>query len=62
MGRTTSSNYSFNFKKNLAFGYIDNTLTADELLGNDLFIEVEKQKYQAQLIQKPLKQSNFKNI
>jgi hypothetical protein len=37
-------------------------LTADELLGNDLFIEVEKQKYQAQLIQKPLKQSNFKNI
>ena len=62
IGRTTSGNYSFNFKKNLAFGYIDNMLTADELLGNDLFIEVEKQKYQAQLIQKPLKQSNFKNI
>ena len=62
IGRTTSGNYSFNFKKNLAFGYIDNMITADELLGNDLFIEVEKQKYQAQLIQKPLKQSNFKNI
>ncbi len=62
IGRTTSGNYSFNFKKNLAFGYIDNMLTVDELLGNDLFIEVEKQKYQAQLIQKPLKHSNFKNI
>ncbi len=62
IGRTTSGNYSFNFKKNLAFGYIDNIHTDDELLGNNIFIEVEKQKYQAQLIQKPLKQSNFKNI
>ena len=62
IGRTTSGNYSFNFKKNLAFGYIDNIHTADELLGNNIFIEVEKQKYQAQLIQKPLKQCNFKNI
>jgi 4-methylaminobutanoate oxidase (formaldehyde-forming) len=62
IGRTTSGNYSFNFKKNLAFGYIDNTHSTERLLGDDLFIEVEKQKYQAQLLQKPLKQSNFKNI
>ena len=62
IGRTTSGNYSFNFKKNLAFGYINNIYTADDLLGNDIFIEVEKKKYQAQIIQKPLKQSNFKNI
>ena len=62
IGRTTSSNYSFNFKKNLAFGYIKNIYSNEEILRNDIFIEVEKQKYKAQLIQKPLKQSNFKNI
>ena len=62
IGRTTSANYSFNFKKNLAFGYIINNNSADELLSNDIFIEVEKQKYQAQLVEKPLKQSNFKKI
>ncbi len=62
IGRTTSGNYSFNFKKNLAFGYIANNLSNEELLSNDIFIEVEKQKYQAYLIEKPLKQSNFKKI
>ena len=34
----------------------------DKLLSKDIFIEVEKQKYQAQLIEKPLKRTNFKNI
>ena len=62
IGRTTSGNYSFNFKKNLAFGYINNTHSTEELLTSDILIEVEKQKYQAQLIEKPLKQSNYKTI
>ncbi len=62
IGRTTSGNYSFNFKKNLAFGYIKNIYSNDEILKNEIFIEIEKQKYRAQLIRKPLKQSNFKNI
>ena len=62
IGRTTSGNYSFNFKKNLAFGYITNNHSNKELLTNDIFIEVEKQKYQAYLIEKPLKQTNFKKI
>ena len=62
IGRTTSGNYSFNFKKNLAFGYINNNISKQELLDNNIFIEVEKQKYQAQLLKKPLKQSNFKTI
>ena len=62
IGRTTSGNYSFNFKKNFAFGYISNNYSTEELLNNDILIEVEKQKYHAQLIEKPLKQSNFKNI
>ena len=62
IGRTTSGNYSFNFKKNLAFGYISNNHSNEELLSNDIYIEVEKQKYQAHVIEKPLKQSNFKKI
>ena len=62
IGRTTSSNYSFNFKKNLAFGYITNNHSTKELLTNDIFVEVEKQKYKAILIEKPLKQSNYKKI
>ena len=62
IGRTTSGNYSFNYKKNLAFGYISNSHSIEELRRNNIFIEVEKQKYQAELIEKPLKQSNFKNI
>ena len=62
IGRTTSGNFSFNFKKNLAFGYINNNHTNEELLVNNIFIEVEKQKYQAQLIEKPLKESNYKKI
>ena len=62
IGRTTSGNYSFNFKKNLAFGYISNNHSDEELLSNDIYIEVEKQKYQAHVIEKPLKQSNFKKV
>ncbi len=62
IGRTTSGNYSFNFKKNLAFGYITNNYSTEELLSNNIFIEVEKQQYQAYLLEKPLKQSNFKKI
>ena len=62
IGRTTSGNYSFNFKKNLAFGYINNNYSTQELIANDIFIEVEKKKYQAKLAENPLKQTNFKNI
>ena len=60
IGRTTSGNYSFNFKKNLAFGYIKTNLTNDELLKKNIFIEVEKIKHKAEILLKPLKQSNFK--
>ena len=61
IGKTTSGNYSFNFKKNLAFGYITNNHSNDELQSKNLFIEVEKKKYPIFLINKPLKQTNFKN-
>ena len=60
IGRKTSGNYSFNFKKNLAFGYITTDLTNDELVKKNIFIEVEKIKHKAEILLKPLKQSNFK--
>ena len=60
IGKTTSGNYSFNFKKNLSFGYINNF---DSFLDfKDLHIEIEKKKYAVDIISKPLKNSNFKNI
>ena len=61
IGRSTSGNYSFNFKKNLVFGYINNVFSNKELQNKNLFIEVEKNKYPVELIDKPLKQTNFKN-
>tara|TARA_B100000161_G_scaffold39336_1_gene23670 strand:- start:104 stop:538 length:435 start_codon:yes stop_codon:yes gene_type:complete len=62
IGRTTSGNYSFNYKKNLLFGYVDNDFSDDELQKRKLFVEVEKQKYPIRLNLKPLKQTNYKNI
>jgi 4-methylaminobutanoate oxidase (formaldehyde-forming) len=62
IGKTTSGNYSFNYNKNLSFGYIKSDLSNEQLSMKNLYIEVEKKKYQAQLITKPLKQGAFKNI
>ena len=62
IGRTTSGNYSFNFKKNICFGYIKNDYSNNELVSNDICIEVEKKKFKAQLLLKPLKNTNFKNM
>jgi 4-methylaminobutanoate oxidase (formaldehyde-forming) len=62
IGKTTSGNYSFNYDKNLSFGYINSELTNEELLNRDLYIEIEKKKYEAQILLKPLKQVSFKDI
>lgn len=57
-GRTTSGNFSFCFNKNLTYGYI--AMDQYELIGEKkIYIEVEKVKYEASIIKKPL---NFKNI
>jgi len=60
IGRTTSGNYSFNYNKNLSFGYINTELSSEELLNKNLYIEVAKKKYQAILEVKPLKEKNIR--
>jgi len=62
IGKTTSGNYSFNYNKNMSFGYINTELTNDELKDKKIYIEIEKQKYLAEVLLKPLKQSNYKSI
>ena len=54
IGRTTSGNYSFNYNKNISYGYINSELSREDLAKKNLFIEVEKKKYPASIILKPL--------
>ena len=61
IGRTTSGNYSFNYNKNLSFGYIRSDLTSNDIVNKNLSIEIENKKYPAELLLKPLKYNNFKN-
>ena len=62
IGVTTSSNFSFNYNKNLSFGYIKSDFNNKELLKKNLYIEIEKIKYPAEILLKPLKQVDFKNL
>ena len=62
IGRTTSGNFSFNYNKNLAFGYINSNLSKEDLVNEKLFIEVEKKKYPASIILKPLNNKNIRNL
>ena len=61
IGRTTSANYSFNYKKNLAFGFvaIENLLQLNEGI---IEIEIEKIKYKANYLTKKLNQIDYKSI
>ena len=61
IGRTTSGNYSFCFNKNLSFGYVNSGNTKETLKGKNIYIEVEKKKYLASIIEKPLNTKNYKN-
>ncbi len=53
VGETTSGNYSFNYDKNLVFGYIDKKL---KLANNieKLEVEIAKKRYKLTLLEKPL--------
>ena len=59
IGRTTSGNYSFNFKKNMAFAYINTSKILDV---KNLEIEVEKKKYKINIEDKPLHDADNKII
>jgi 4-methylaminobutanoate oxidase (formaldehyde-forming) len=61
IGRTTSGNFSFNFNKNLAFGYVNIDEDINFLKNKLIEIEIEKNKYKAEILIKPLNQKNYKN-
>ena len=46
----------------LTYRVIKNDLSNDELQSKNLFIEVEKQKYELELLLNPIKNANFKTI
>ena len=60
IGRTTSGNYSFNYNKNLSFGYVKSKHSNEELAKMDLYIEVAKQKYPVKVELSPLKNRNIR--
>ncbi len=60
IGRTTSGNYSFNYNKNLTFGYINSSNSLNDLKNKNIYVEIEKEKYLASIIEKPLNQKNFR--
>ncbi|MDA9717797.1 sarcosine dehydrogenase, partial [Candidatus Pelagibacter sp.] len=59
-GNTTSANYSFNYNKNLLFGYVSTDLKVEQLLEKKIQVEIEKVKYDASLLLKPLKDPKIK--
>ena len=62
IGKTTSGNYSFNYNRNLSFGYINCDISNENIKDKNFYIEIEKIKYPANYLQSPLKQGNFKII
>ena len=54
IGETTSGNFSFNYNKNMAFGYIESNIDKEVAKDNFFEIEVEKIKYKANLEINPL--------
>ena len=60
IGRTTSGNYSFNYKKNMSFGYVNSRYTTKELNNKKLYIEVEKKLYPVKVEITPLKDKQTK--
>jgi len=59
IGRTTSGNYSFNYKKNISFAYIN---LKKKIESKTIEIEVEKTKYKAIIEPRPLHDPKNQNI
>ena len=62
VGRTTSGCYSFNYNKSLAFGYINSGLSSEEIDKEAFEIEIEKKKYQASVITRPLNDKKLNSL
>jgi glycine cleavage system aminomethyltransferase T/glycine/D-amino acid oxidase-like deaminating enzyme len=62
IGKTTSGNYSFNYNKNLLFGYLKSDLNNEDLAKKKLYVEVEKTHYLIKLLVAPLKNDGYKKI
>jgi len=62
IGKTTSGNYSFNYNKNLLFGYLISDLNNEDLAKKKLYVEVEKTHYPLELLIRPIKNNDYKNI
>ena len=62
IGKTTSGNYSFNYNKNLLFGYLKSDLDNEDLAKKKLYVEVEKTHYPLELLLTPLKNDDYKKI
>ena len=60
VGETTSGNYSFNYNKNLRFGYISSDLKVEDIAKKKIEVEIEKIKYAASLLLKHLKNPKIK--
>ena len=61
VGRTTSGNFSFCFNKNLTYGYIQND-ELEKINDKNIYVEVEKIKYKASILSKPLNDKDIKNL
>jgi len=61
VGRTTSGNYSFVFNENLSFGYISSEISFEDIENKEIFIEVEKKKYLAKVLLKPLNNKDIRS-
>ena len=59
-GNTTSANYSFNYNKNLLFGYVSTDLKIEDIASKKIEVEIEKIKYKASILLKPLKDPKIK--
>ena len=61
IGITASGNYSFCFKKKLSFSYVNSGNPKQDLIGKNIYIEVEKKKYPVDILDKLLNNKNYKN-
>ena len=62
IGKTTSGNYSFNYNKNLSFGYVSCEYSNEELFKMDLYIEIKKKKYPVIVEINPLKNKQARSL